>query len=214
MARRLGAGLMALALLGAAVVLLRGGDEVPDAAPARAAPVDCRDYRPLFFPGLDRGFVLQSLEDVGREADAIVVGAPVREVVHRNAESLAQRRGPVARYVRVRVDRTLWRASDAPELPPVFLANGGSWWYESGEPSTSLFFGRIGQAYLLTLFYNGHVEDTDALGWGYDVELLLPILDGRTPEVVDLEKPFYDAVECKTPDELEALFAAELGRNG
>ena len=166
-------------------------------------------YRPVDV-NADRLFLMETLDDVGLHADAIVLGTPVAELELEDPEVVERGEGYLGRCITVRIDRVLWQKRAANVPVGEIQTAGGSWRYSEGTRTPFFYFGEIGQQYMLIFKQKTNREDADGYEWMHDGTLGLPIVDGRTPTVIESEKPFFAAVRGKTPDELVKVFATSL----
>jgi hypothetical protein len=171
-------------------------------------------YRPMVI-NANREYPMDTLADVRAHADGLVLATVESEaegVAWPNRRIMETREGLLGRRITVRIDRTLWWRTGVGRPPPTFVTAGGAWQYRQGVRSRFWsFFGEVGQQYLVVLVENTNPHDTNGYGWQHEAPLEAPIIDGRTPVEIESDKPWFTAVRGKTPDELEQLFARELG---
>jgi len=170
-------------------------------------------FTPVGFEG-NRAFAMDRLADVASHADAIVLGTPVAEEEIEDSEVFERGEGLLSRRLTVRIDRTLWLRRGTPEPALTIQTGGGSWSYKAGIRTPFLVVGEVGSQYVFVLGYNDDPLDTNGYQWGHEASLAVPILGGRTPTVINSQKPYFTAIRDKTPDELAGLFASTLGRGG
>ena len=179
-------------------------------APAELTRSSQTVFVPLAYEA-DRAYLLESFEDVAKHVDAIALGTPVDEAELPDSEVIERGEGLLGRRITVRIDDVLWQRTGAPSLPPSLQTSGGSWSYDRGTRTPVFFFGELGRQYVFVFEHNDDPHDTDSYEWLHEGELGVPITEGRTPSAIESEKPYLLAIQGKTPAELRALFAAELG---
>lgn len=118
----------------------------------------------------------------------------------------------MGRRITVQVDRALWQKPGIPAPSGNIETGGGSWRYSNGSRTPFIFFGEIGKQYLFVFAHKTDPADTDGCEWNHEITLGVPIIEGRTPTVIESEKPYLQAIRGKTPDELVRFFSASLSR--
>ncbi len=191
---------LALVILSTAVVARVTADEPPRTA-----------YTPLEFPGL-RAYPMDTLDDVRTHADAIVLATVLSEAPHESREAFYGEEGLVGRRITIRIDRSLWQKENAPSPPRTFDTAGGSWFYRQGVREPLFKFGEVGEQYVFVLAKNTSDTNNNSYEWVHEGTLGAPLIGGRTPTDIESEKPYFQAIRGKTPDELERLFDTTLGR--
>lgn len=162
----------------------------------------------------NRAFPMDTLGDVRVRADAIVLATLIAEEEVSDPEIVARGEGLLGRRVTLRVDRTLWLRRGTPAPEATIQTGGGSWRYSEGSRTPFVIFGEVGRQYLYVLGYNDDPADTNSYRWGNEITLGVPILSGRTPTLINSDKPYFASIRNKTPDELQSLFASALGAGG
>jgi hypothetical protein len=152
--------------------------------------------------------------EVREHAEAVVLATVLAEGDRESLENHEEEGGrSISRRITIRIDRTLWQKEGA-AIPPETFDSPGGVWHESkeGKRTPAWLIGDVGQQYVFVVGENIWDLDGDSYRWMYEGSLLAPIMNGRTPAEIDSEKPYFKEIEGKTPDELEQLFAAKLGR--
>lgn len=167
-------------------------------------------YTPIEFRG-NREFIIETLADVGRHVDAIVLATPVSESEISAEIAIERGEGVIGRRIDVRIDQVLWARQGSERLPAIIETAGGSWQYRDGQRTPLFYFGELGRQYLFVLRHNDDPSDTNGYAWMHDATLEVPFVNGRTPAVINSEKPYFAAIRGKTSEELARLFAQSLG---
>jgi hypothetical protein len=167
-------------------------------------------YTPIDFSTVNRAYPMDTLADVRAHTDAVVLATILAERESREGRGGIYEGEPlIGRQVTVRIDRTLWQKQGAPVPPDTFEIGGGVWSQSNGVRSEPLWsWGDVGKQYLYVLVQN---PDGSGNRWAHEFELLTPIMNGRTPTMINSSRPWFAEIQGKTPDELEQLFAATLG---
>lgn len=192
--------LLIAAAAGAAVAALRNPAQETSFTPVRL--------------DANRAFPMDTLGDVRVRADTIVLATPIAEEEISDPEVVARGEGLLGRRVTLRVDRTLWLRRGTPAPEATIQTGGGSWRYGEGSRTPFVTFGEVGRQYLYVLRSNDDPADTNGYRWGHEMTLGVPILSGRTPTIINSDKPYFAAIRNKTPDELQSVFASALGTGG
>lgn len=168
-------------------------------------------FTPVNFDA-NRAFPMETMGDVGAHADAVVLATVLSEEELGDPEVVERGEGLVGRRITLRLDRTLWQKRNVLSPPKTFDTAGGSWSYNQGIRTPFVWFGDVGQPYVLVLARNSTDVNDNGYEWMHEGALGVPILSGRTPIVINSDKPYFAEIRGKTPDDLERLFATKLGR--
>lgn len=214
MTRRLviaAAALLSVSAVAGFAAIQREDSGVSEARSAGNSGVPTRAYRPIEIH-VDRMFPMTSLVDVALRADAILVGTPISEVEVEDPEVIERGEGYLGRRITVQVDRTLWQKPGVPGPPSSIETGGGSWRYSDGNRTPFIIFGELGKQYLFVFDHNSDPLDENGYEWNHEMTLGVPMIDGRTPAQIVSDKPYLRAIEGKSVEELERLFASSLRR--
>ena len=149
---------------------------------------------------IDNTFPAATLEDWKSLADHVAVVTVVDE---------KRVPGAFTRHVWLQVERVLWSAPHAPQLPPVAVTR--TWgWTEDGTPLKEDGAARLTmhRSYVIPLVR--YDEDRGApVGWGPLADLaIMPLRDGRIDTRGILEGQARDRLQGATVDEARAIVVA------
>jgi hypothetical protein len=93
------------------------------------------------------------------------------------------------------------------------VTGGGSWRTDNGTRIPWIISGEVGKQYLFVFGYSNH-PSTDAYQWFQEGALAAPVVSGRMPVSINSDKPFFKAIQGKSPGELSTLFATPNTSDG